>query len=110
MRRALIATTAIAVLIVSPARAQLVGQPSGQGGAPPPAPYASTAPPIVPNTSGTSQNPDSTLQLEGSSTELRGSTSSASSPSPRVRALNQLTRPSVGGDRGQAERPAGPLR
>jgi hypothetical protein len=109
MRRAFIVTTAIAGLTVSPVRAQLVGQPSGQGGAPPPAPYVSTAPPTVPQTPGTLQNQDSTLPLEGSSTELQGSTSPGS-PSPRVRALNQLTRPAVGGDRGQAERPAGPLR
>jgi hypothetical protein len=107
MRRLLIVTTAIAVLIVLPARAQLIGQPSGQGGAPPPAPYVSTAPPTVPNTAGTSQNQDSTLQFEGSSSELQ---SSPTSPSPRVRELNQLRRSPVTGDRGQPDRPSGPLR
>jgi len=118
MRRVLIVTTAIAVLVVLPARAQLVGQPSGQGGgAPPPTPYSSTIPPTVPNTSGTPQSQDPLLQLQGSSSELQGSASelqgsispyspSPYSPSPRVRALNQLTRPGAG----QAERPEGPLR
>jgi hypothetical protein len=114
MRRVLIVTTAIVALVVSPAGAQLVGQPSGQGGAAPPLqPNVSTAPPTVQTTPGTSQSQDSTLQLEGSASEFRGGTTSPFSPyspSPRVRALNQLTRPPVGADRGQAEHPAGPLR
>jgi hypothetical protein len=111
MRGILIVTTAIVAITVSSARAQLVGQPSGQGGAPPPTPNVSTtAPSIVPNTPGTSQSQDPLLlQLQGSSSEFQSSTSPYS-PSPRVRALNQLTRPSTSGDRGQAERPAGPLR
>ena len=108
MRCVLIVTTVIAVLMVLPARAQLVGQPSGQGGAAPPPPNVSTAPPTVPNTSGSSQSLDSTLQLEGSSTEFQSSTA-PSSPSPRVRSLNQLTRPPSAVGQGP-ERPAGPLR
>jgi hypothetical protein len=108
MRRILFVTTAMAVLMVSSARAQLVGQPSGQGGAALPPPNVATAPPTVPNTSGTSQSLDSTLPLEGSSTELQGS-ASPSSPSPRVRSLNQLTRPPAAIGQGP-ERPAGPLR
>jgi hypothetical protein len=111
MRRVLIITTAIAVLVISPVRAQLVGQPSGQGGAPPPPPNVSTAPPTVQNSPGTFQNQDTTtLQLEGSASEFQGGSTSPYTPSPRVRALNQLTQPPIGGDRGQAERPAGPLR
>ena len=44
MRRVLIVTTAIAVLVVSPAGAQLVGEPSGQGGAAPTPPNARQPP------------------------------------------------------------------
>jgi hypothetical protein len=110
MRRIFIATTA-AFIIVSPAHAQLVGPPSGQGGTPPAAPNVSTAPPPILNTPGASQSQDPALQLEGSSTEIQGPTSTLT-PSPRVRALNQLTTrpPPLTGGRGQAERPAGPLR
>ena len=111
MRRVLIVTTAIAVLVVSPAGAQLVGEPSGQGGAAPTPPNVSSAPPTVQNSPGAFQNQDTTpLQLEGSASEFQGGSTSPYAPSPRVRALNQLTRPPIGGDRGQAERPAGPLR
>jgi len=112
MRRVLIVTTAIAVLVVSPAGAQLVGQPSGQGGAAPIPPNVSSAPPTVQNTPGAFQNQDTTttLQLEGSASEFQGGSTSPYTPSPRVRALNQLTRPPIGIDRGQADRPAGPLR
>jgi hypothetical protein len=110
MRRVLVVTM-IALLAASPATAQLVGQPSGQGGVPPPQPYVSTAPPIVQGAPGTFQNQESTtLQLEGSASEVQGGSTSSYSPSPRVRALNQLTSPPVGADRGRAERPAGPLR
>jgi hypothetical protein len=106
MRRVFIVTTAIAILVVAPASAQLIGQPSGQGGAPPPPPNVSTVLPTAPSTTGgITQFQESTLPLEGSSAESSSGTSPYS-PSPRVRALNQLTRPQVGG----ADRPAGPLR
>jgi hypothetical protein len=112
MRHVLIVATAVTVFAVSPAAAQLVGQPSGQGGAPPPPPNVSTAPPTVQGTPSTLQNQDTiTLQqLEGSASESQTGSGSPYTPSPRVRALNQLTRPAIGGDRGQADRPAGPLR
>ena len=113
MRSILIVAVALATLAVAPARAQLIGQPSGQGGAPPPLPNTSTAPPaVVPTAPGTPQYQDPALQLEGSASETQAPTSPYApySPSPRVRALNQLTRPPTAAGQGQAERPAGPLR
>src|SRR5437016_3338158 len=109
MRRLLIVTTMVAVSIASPALAQLVGQPSAQGGAAPPPPNVSTSGPIVPNTAPTTQSQDllSVPQFEGSSSEAQGS-GGRYTPSARVRALNQLTRPALSGDRGQAAHPEGP--
>jgi hypothetical protein len=112
MKRFLIAALAGAVIVL-PARAQLIGQPSAQGGAPPPQPNVSTTPPSVPNTSsGTSQfqNPN-LLDIPGSSSSPFGANSSefGGAASPRTRRLNEARSPQLR-DRGQAERPEGPLR
>jgi hypothetical protein len=113
MRSILIVAVALGMIVAAPARGQLIGQPSGQGGTPPPQPNVSTAPPlVVPTTPGTPQIQDPALQLEGSASESQSPTSPYApySPSPRVRALNQLTHPPTAAGQGQAERPAGPLR
>jgi hypothetical protein len=109
MQRILIAAFAIAVMVV-PAYAQLIGQPSGQGGVPSPPPNVSSLPPSVPNTSVTPQLQDPALQLPSFSTEQQSLSRPDGTPSPRVRALNSLTRSPTLGSQGQAERPAGPLR
>ncbi len=111
MKRILIATLA-GVAITVPAYAQLVGQPSGQGGAPPPPPSASTAPPSVPNTSGgTSQFQDpALLTIPGLSSQFGPASSQfGGAASPRARTLNEARSPRLR-DQGQVERPEGPLR
>jgi len=112
MKRVLIATLA-GVVITLPAHAQLIGQPSGQGGAPPPPPSASSAPPLVPNTAtGTSQFQDpALLAIPGGSSSQFGATSPqfGGAASPRTRSLNETRSPRLH-DQGQAERPEGPLR
>ena len=82
---------AMIAVLSSPSHAQLIGQPSGQGGATPSSPVAPTTGSSVLTTPGLTQYQETTTPL----------------PPPR---LNELARPPAAGGREQPEHPAGPLR
>lgn len=90
MRLTLVIVAMVAVLS-SPSRAQLIGQPSGQGGATPSSPVAPTTGSSVLTTPGLTQYQETTTPL------------------PPAR-LNELARPPASEGREQPEHPAGPLR
>lgn len=90
MRLTLLVVTVIAFLS-SPSHAQLIGQPSGQGGVTPSSPVAPTTGSSVLTTPGLTQYQSTTTPL----------------PPPR---LNELARPPATEGREQPEHPAGPLR
>lgn len=85
----LILVAAAFAIVISPARAQLIGQPSGQGGAPPSSPAAPTTAPSVLTTPSQSQ--------------YQGTTSPPAN-------LNNVVQPPALQGREQPEQPAGPLR
>ncbi len=89
MRLSLIIVATVAVLS-SPSRAQLIGQPSGQGGVAPSSPAAPTT--------------GSSVLTTPSLTPYQGATP-LSAPQ-----LNGLVRPPAPEGREQPERPVGPLR
>ena len=82
---------AMIAVLSSPSHAQLIGQPSGQGGTTPSSPVAPTTGSSVLTTPGLTQ-------YQGTTTPL---------PPPR---LNELARPPPTGGREQPDQPPGPVR